>query len=123
MIVTSARSARSSASALLPLAVGPAMSASGGRSGVFIATIVAADGLTEQSLVRALPGAGAIEAVEARRVYRVALGGDPHAARQALETLHADVFVRRADAPGPQLLVADMDSTMITVECIDELAD
>ena len=36
---------------------------------------------------------------------------------------HLDVIVRRADAPFPRLLIADMDSTMITVECIDELAD
>ncbi|MGB7404234.1 MAG: phosphoserine phosphatase SerB [Pacificimonas sp.] len=34
-----------------------------------------------------------------------------------------DVFVRANDAPQPKLFVADMDSTMITVECIDELAD
>ncbi len=46
-------------------------------------------------------------------------------ARDALERLlpHADVIIRPADAPFPRLLVADMDSTMITVECIDELAD
>lgn len=34
-----------------------------------------------------------------------------------------DIFVRAADAPQPRLFVADMDSTMIGVECIDELAD
>ncbi|WP_254447609.1 phosphoserine phosphatase SerB [Sphingomonas sp. ID1715] len=44
-------------------------------------------------------------------------------ARRALEQLPADVFVRPIDAPIPRMLVADMDSTMITVECIDELAD
>jgi phosphoserine phosphatase len=49
--------------------------------------------------------------------------GDPVRARAALERLPADIFVRAADAPEPRLLVADMDSTMITVECIDELAD
>jgi phosphoserine phosphatase len=43
--------------------------------------------------------------------------------RAALEQLPADVIVRAAAAPAPKLLVADMDSTMITVECIDELAD
>lgn len=36
---------------------------------------------------------------------------------------HLDIVTRPADAPGLRLLVADMDSTMITVECIDELAD
>ena len=45
--------------------------------------------------------------------------------RTTLETLlpQADVIIRPADAPFPRLLVADMDSTMISVECIDELAD
>jgi phosphoserine phosphatase len=51
--------------------------------------------------------------------------GDAAVARTTLETLlpHADVIVRPAGAPFPRLLVADMDSTMISVECIDELAD
>jgi phosphoserine phosphatase len=53
----------------------------------------------------------------------MAFDGDPLEARQTLERLPADVFVRAADAPEPQLLIADMDSTMITIECIDELAD
>ncbi len=35
----------------------------------------------------------------------------------------SDVVVQRAAAREKKLLVADMDSTMITVECIDELAD
>ncbi len=34
-----------------------------------------------------------------------------------------DVIVQRADQRAKRLLIADMDSTMITVECIDELAD
>jgi phosphoserine phosphatase len=37
--------------------------------------------------------------------------------------LELDVVVQPAAARGKKLLVADMDSTMITVECIDELAD
>ncbi|MFD1612109.1 phosphoserine phosphatase SerB [Sphingomonas tabacisoli] len=66
---------------------------------------------------------GGIETVEADRVFRVAVTGDPAEARKRLESLQADIFIRRSDAPAPELLVADMDSTMITVECIDELAD
>ncbi|MBV7256767.1 phosphoserine phosphatase SerB [Pacificimonas sp. WHA3] len=38
------------------------------------------------------------------------------------ELPHVDIFVRHSAAM-PRLFVADMDSTMITVECIDELAD
>ena len=72
--------------------------------------------------MHALPEAG-LAVVEAGQVFRLAFEGDPGQAREAREALSADVFVRRADAPFPELFVADMDSTMITVECIDELAD
>ena len=49
----------------------------------------------------------------------------PEAARAALEGAFADVdvVVQPRDGRRKMLLVADMDSTMITVECIDELAD
>ncbi len=49
----------------------------------------------------------------------------PDAARDALEGAFAatDVIVQPAQARAKALLIADMDSTMITVECIDELAD
>ncbi len=50
---------------------------------------------------------------------------DAAAGRAALEGLiaRADVVVQPAYGRDKALLVADMDSTMITVECIDELAD
>jgi phosphoserine phosphatase len=49
---------------------------------------------------------------------------DPQAARAALEALAGiDVVVQPTLGRAKKLLVADMDSTMITVECIDELAD
>ena len=46
-------------------------------------------------------------------------------ARSTLETAlpHLDIIVQPAAHRHRKLLVADMDSTMITVECIDELAD
>ena len=49
----------------------------------------------------------------------------PEAGRAALEGLDpdVDVVVQPAAGRAKRLLVADMDSTMITVECIDELAD
>ncbi len=49
----------------------------------------------------------------------------PDAARTALEgaIAGADVIVQVEAHRERKLLVADMDSTMITVECIDELAD
>ena len=50
---------------------------------------------------------------------------DRGSARAALEGLlpGIDVVVQPAAGRAKQLLVADMDSTMITIECIDELAD
>ena len=50
---------------------------------------------------------------------------DPVAARAALEGVgdKVDVIVQPAATRAKTLLIADMDSTMITVECIDELAD
>ncbi|WP_380786753.1 phosphoserine phosphatase SerB [Sphingomonas sp. R86521] len=52
-------------------------------------------------------------------------GMAPDAARVALEGVFAgtDVVVQPSHARAKSLLIADMDSTMITVECIDELAD
>lgn len=49
----------------------------------------------------------------------------PAGARAALEGAfeRVDVVVQPRDGRRKMLLVADMDSTMITVECIDELAD
>ena len=49
---------------------------------------------------------------------------NPEAARAALWPTHQiDVVVQPMAGREKRLLVADMDSTMITVECIDELAD
>jgi phosphoserine phosphatase len=42
--------------------------------------------------------------------------------RSALENAAVDVFVQRAQGRRKKLLLADMDSTMIDQECIDELA-
>lgn len=40
-----------------------------------------------------------------------------------LQTLRVDMAVQRAEGRRKRLLIADMDSTMIRQECIDELAD
>ena len=45
------------------------------------------------------------------------------AARAALATRSIDVVIQPLAGREKTLIVADMDSTMITVECIDELAD
>lgn len=69
---------------------------------------------------------GVIRWLEAERA--VAFEADGGMQRQVRDTIESllpgvDVFVRAADGPRWKLFVADMDSTMITVECIDELAD
>lgn len=46
-----------------------------------------------------------------------------HALGQALAGAPVDLLCQPADGRRKAMLIADMDSTMITVECIDELAD
>ena len=55
----------------------------------------------------------------------IGFAGDPSAARTALQGAleDVDVIVQPRMGREKSLLIADMDSTMITVECIDELAD
>jgi phosphoserine phosphatase len=119
----------------LPLAVGPAMSASGGSDEdlvVYIATLIAAERLTRGVIsagVDALSLVGAEPVdwqwVEEGVAADIGFVHQPEAGRIALEGLDpgVDVVVQPAAGRAKQLLVADMDSTMITVECIDELAD
>ena len=51
--------------------------------------------------------------------------GDPKTARNLLEGAidGVDIIIQKQAARRRKLIIADMDSTMITVECIDELAD
>jgi len=44
-------------------------------------------------------------------------------ARAAIADTPVDVFAQKTEGRRKKLLIADMDSTMITVECLDELAD
>ncbi len=66
-----------------------------------------------------------IEWVEEGSACDIRFSSDPAPARAALEGLveGVDVVVQPETGRRKKLLVADMDSTMITVECIDELAD
>lgn len=68
---------------------------------------------------------GAATWIDEGEAADVGFARDPGAARRALEGAAAgvDVVVQPAAGREKKLLVADMDSTMITVECIDELAD
>jgi phosphoserine phosphatase len=99
---------------------------------MFTATLIAAGALSRGDISAArdaLDGAGCRPAqaawLDEGDAADLIFADDPQAARGVLEGLAkgVDVIVQPADTREKRLLVADMDSTMITVECIDELAD
>lgn len=122
----------------MPLAVGPAMTASGGLFSLMfnsiILTLINSAGLSQSDIgaaSEALTSAGGIisseVAIDPPFAYDLIVRGVDVASARALAEAalpHVDVIAQPA---GPhrlkQLLVADMDSTMIGQECIDELAD
>lgn len=116
------KSASASANADLPLAVGPAMSTSGGRPDLFIATLVALVGLKPGDISAACD-ALAGEAGPIRDGVACNITFEAHNSRSNWRRDGVDVVIQRAAHRHRKLLIADMDSTMITVECIDELAD
>jgi phosphoserine phosphatase len=97
---------------------------------LFIATLIAAT-LSKGEVAEArdrLDDAGCLPVahvwVEQGEACDLQFGRDLAAARAALEGQGAyDLVVQPAEDRRKMLIVADMDSTMITVECIDELAD
>jgi len=97
-----------------------------------IATLVAHDGLGQgvveaarAALVAAGPDVGETRWIDPEEAADLPFAGDRATARAALEALAlpVDLFVMEAANRDCRLFIADMDSTMITVECIDELAD
>lgn len=99
---------------------------------MFIATLIASDRLeagdisaAADRLARIGAANGGTAWLDAGVACDLRFQGDPAAARAALEGAFdgIDVIVQREADRRRQLLIADMDSTMITIECIDELAD
>ncbi len=97
-----------------------------------IATLIAADtaqgGVISDAcdrLVAAGCAPAEIEWLEPAKALDIGFDGDIAAARCALGPLESgfDIVVQLPENRRKMLLVSDMDSTMITVECIDELAD
>ncbi|PTD24283.1 phosphoserine phosphatase SerB [Sphingomonas fennica] len=97
---------------------------------MFIATLIATDGslvpeISDRARL-ALAEAGCAPVVgrwiDEGYALDLAFAADPVTARAVLEPM-ADVVVQPEAGRAKRLLVADMDSTMITIECIDELAD
>ncbi len=97
-----------------------------------ISTFIAADALTSGTISDAcdrLAAAGCapaeVEWIEPGKAVDIGFEGSVADARLALAPLEgfADIAVQHSTSRRKMLLVSDMDSTMITVECIDELAD
>ncbi len=99
---------------------------------MFIATLIAANEIDPRALElarEAIAARGAVPTssrwIEAGRAVDIGFTGDAKAVRSVLEGLIADtdIVVQPDAGRAKRLMVADMDSTMITIECIDELAD
>ncbi len=93
---------------------------------MFIATLVAKESLSAGDISTACDVVwGSAGSVVCGVACDIHFDSDAGLARIGLETElpHLDVIVQHEADRGRKLLIADMDSTMITVECIDELAD
>jgi phosphoserine phosphatase len=96
-----------------------------------IATLIAAGRLDDRLIDRALgllrevdPRAGFLHWIDEGDAADLSYNGDSKAARWAIDGLDGvDLVVQPEDPRWRRLLVADMDSTIIGQECIDELAD
>ena len=118
----------------MPLAVGPAMTTRGGLGeGKATATLIAAGRLDDRLVDRALgllreldPAAAYIRWVDEGDAADLSFAGKAKDARWALDSVvvgGVDIIVQPDERRWKRLLVADMDSTIIGQECIDELAD
>jgi len=96
-----------------------------------IATLIAAGRLDDRLIDRAL---GALREIDPKAAFAgwidegdavdLKVSGDVQAIRWALHSLPGtDVFVQAEEPRFRRLLVADMDSTIVGQECLDELAD
>ena len=94
---------------------------------MFTATLIAKDRLSAGDISAAQDRIGAaVQAwVEPDKACDLHFESNPATARASLEGAIAgvDVIIQRTAERRRSLIIADMDSTMITVECIDELAD
>ena len=90
----------------------------------------AVDGALLQRLSRLMPGVGEARTLKPGVAADLPFeagsitdhGGFVATLRDELTSLPVDVFVQKAEGRRKRLLLADMDSTMIGQECIDELA-
>ena len=108
------------------------MTISGGfEEGMAVATLIAAGRLDDRLVDRALgalrevdPKAAFLQWIDEGDAVDLRVNADVRAARWALDGLpEVDVFVQPEEQRFKRLLVADMDSTIVGQECLDELAD
>ena len=99
---------------------------------MFVATLIAAGALRHEDIERVREAIGHTGAVPGATSWLdegvaadIFFTGDMVPVRSAIADLDLafDVAVQDSTQRTKKLLVADMDSTMITIECIDELAD
>ncbi|MBA4091172.1 MAG: phosphoserine phosphatase SerB [Sphingobium sp.] len=99
---------------------------------MFVATLVASGSIGQGDIAQAVDRLrdagcqpGDVAWLDDSKAADIFFAGDPVAARAALNGVgdKVDVIVQPVANRAKTLLIADMDSTMITVECIDELAD
>lgn len=99
---------------------------------MFVATLVASASMGQGDIAQGVDRLaqagcrpGDIIWLDAGKAADILFAADPVGARAALADLGQgiDVIVQPAATREKKLIIADMDSTMITVECIDELAD
>src|SRR3954470_15512908 len=103
----------------------------GGSSAMAIATLIAAGRLDDRLVDRALgllrehdPKAAFIHWIDEGDAADLRFTGDARSARWAIDGIEgADIVIQPDEPRWKRLLVADMDSTIIGQECIDELAD
>ena len=96
-----------------------------------IATLIAAGRLDDRLVDRALgllreldPKSAFLHWIDEGDAADLQFGGDSRAARWAVDGLEGvDIVVQPDEPRWKRLFVADMDSTIIGQECIDELAD
>jgi phosphoserine phosphatase len=92
-----------------------------------IATLIAAGRLDERLIAETLdciPGSSFAGWIDEGDAVDFVINGDFEAARAVLEQIDgADFAIQEGGRSPAHLFVADMDSTMIGQECIDELAD
>jgi len=99
---------------------------------MFVATIVASASLGQGDIDEAADRVRATGAIvtgqavlEPGKAADIFFEGDAATVRTTLQLIGSglDIIVQPSAAREKKLIVADMDSTMITIECIDELAD